>query len=316
MQPKHISILLPTYNCFCSRLVTMLQSQCRALATMRADFDYEIIVADDCSTDRSFVAANSVIETLEGVRYVQLDHNMGRSAIRNFLAHEARLEWLLYIDGDLQVERHDFVENYAFADVGPTLPPRAVVVGGIAIGGDAQQWKENLRWTYEKRCEAAHSVASRQRLAGQEFRTTNFLVPREAVLQHPFDENFRRYGYEDVLFGKVLTDNGYVITHIDNPILLDDFESNGVFVDKTEEACRTLFEFRRQLHGYSRLLSTVERLQRLRLLSVTEVMWHVAGKTSRRRLCNKHPSVTLYNAYKLLYMVHLFKSCETTNHKQ
>lgn len=308
MQPKRISILLPTYNCFCSRLVESLQSQCRELVSDCAGFDYEIIVADDCSTDRSFVAANSVIEQLDGVRYVRLDHNMGRSAIRNFLAHEARLEWLLFIDGDLQVERPDFVRSYAFADTGQAAAPRTVVVGGTAIGGDVRQWGDNLRWIYEKRCEAAHSVESRQRLAGQEFRTTNFLVPREAVLRHPFDENFRRYGYEDVLFGKTLTDSGYAIKHIDNPVLLDDFEPNGVFVDKTEEACRTLFDFRRQLHGYSRLLSAVERLRSLRLLAVADVVWRVAGGMCRRRLCGKRPGTTLYNAYKLLYMAHLFKA--------
>ena len=308
MLPKRISILLPTYNCLCSRLVATLQSQCCAIARSTDGFAYEIIVADDCSPDRSFVEANSVIDRIEGVRYVRLDRNLGRSAIRNFLAREARFEWLLFIDGDLQVERPDFVGSYVFSDVESPHSMGSVVVGGIAIGGDSAQWGGNLRWRYEKRCEAAHSVESRQRLAGQEFRTTNFLVPRDAVLAHPFDENFHRYGYEDVLFGKTLTHSGYAIVHIDNPVSLDDFEPNGVFVDKTEEACRTLFDFRRQLRGYSRLLAAVERLHRLGLLDVADVVWRLAGDRARRRLCGNRPSVVLYNAYKLLYMVHLFKT--------
>lgn len=314
MLPKRISILLPTYNCLCSRLVATLQSQCCAVARSAEGFAYEIIVADDCSPDRRFVEANSIIDSLEGVRYIRLDHNLGRSAIRNYLAREAHNDWLLYIDGDLQVERADFVARYVLAEkVDSSHSLGTVVVGGIAIGGDAAHWGSNLRWRYEKRCEAAHSVENRQRLAGQEFRTTNFLVPREAVLRHPFDENFRRYGYEDVLFGKALSDGGYTIRHIDNPVLLDDFEPNGVFLDKTEEACRTLFDFRRQLDGYSRLLSAIGRLQRLGMMPLAESAWHVAGKAMRRHLCGHHPSVMLYNAYKLLYVVHLFETDKHTD---
>ena len=44
----------------------------------------------------------------------------------------------------------------------------------------------------------------RQQRPYQHFHTCNFVVSRDVMLTHPFDERFRRYGYEDVLFGKQL----------------------------------------------------------------------------------------------------------------
>lgn len=292
---ESISFLLPTYNCLCARLVETLHGQCRALAAACPGFAFEIVVADDCSTDRSVVAANSVIERLDGVRYLRLARNVGRSAIRNRLAREARYGRMVFVDGDLQVARGSFVRRYA--ETGGD-----VVVGGVAVGGSAGAWRSNLRYRYEKRCEAAHTAEMRQRLACREFRTTNFLVSRRAMDECRFDEHFRHYGYEDVLFGKALARSGFEIRHIDNPVLIDDFEPNVEFLGKTEEACRTLWQFRDSLRGYSSLLGCVE----------TAVRWHVAGAAAaafgllggalRRQLCGGSPSVVLYNVYRLLYL--------------
>lgn len=288
-----ISFVLPTYNCHCVQLVETLCSQCHKVQATYG-FDYEIVVVDDCSTDRSYVSSNSVIERLDNVRYLKLEHNLGRSAVRNFLAREARYDWLVFIDGDLAVDKSDFVEKYALSD-------GDVVVGGTAIGGDVKLWRNNLRYCYEKRCEPAHSARQRMLLANREFRTTNFLVSRSAVIANPFDEAFKHYGYEDVLFGKSLTDSGYSINHIDNPVLIDDYESNPVYMDKTEEACRTLIEFRQQLNGYSSLLSLATTLVRWHLQPLCKLVFRIIGASLRRNLSGSNPKLSLFNIYRLLY---------------
>lgn len=288
-----ISFVLPTYNCHCVQLVETLCNQCRKVQATYG-FDYEIVVADDCSTDRSYVTSNSVIERLDNVRYLKLDHNLGRSAVRNLLAHEARYDWLVFIDGDLAVDKSDFVEKYALSD-------GDVVVGGTAIGGNVKLWRNNLRYCYEKRCEPAHSAKQRMLLANREFRTTNFLVSRQAVIANPFDEAFKHYGYEDVLFGKQLTASGYAINHIDNPVLIDDYESNPVYMDKTEEACRTLIEFRKQLKGYSSLLSLATNLVHWHLQPLCKFVFRIIGASLRRNLSGSNPKLSLFNIYRLLY---------------
>lgn len=292
---KSISFLLPTYNCECQALVGELHRQCERLRASHG-LRYEIVVADDGSPDRSFVARNRSIEALCHVRYLVRERNVGRSAIRNVLAREARCEWLVFIDGDLQVARHDFVERYARST-------GSVVVGGVQIGGSPEAWRGNLRYRYEKACEQAHAVGGSRRVGGRDFRTTNFLVSRAIALEIPFDEAFRRYGYEDVLFGKSLVEHGHDIVHIDNPILLDDYEPNDAYMDKTEQACHTLREFAGSLQGYSRLLRCESRLRSLHVLWLARLAFGVAGAVMRSRLVSGRAGVHAYNIYKLLYYV-------------
>ena len=299
-----LSILLPTYNCLCIDLVRALHRQCEPQG-----IPFEIVVADDGSPDRSFVERNKEIEKLSHVRYLVQDHNVGRSAIRNLLAREAQYAWLIFIDGDLTLSNPHFIERYAQAvALGPvsrcstaTNTTSLVVVGGIAIGGDPQRWSHNLRYRYEKHCEAAHRADSRAERSHQEFRTTNFMVYRDIILRYPFDENFHHYGYEDVLFGKSLSEHQVAIKHIDNPILLDDFEDNPTFVRKNEEALRTLFQFRHQLEGYSTLLRYIHRLEAFHLLPIVNLFYKMAGKAIKNNLQHNNPRIFLFNIYKVLY---------------
>lgn len=294
MNKTQISILLPTYNCSCKELVRSLQQQC-------ADrVEYEIIVADDGSTEKQWIEENRVIESWPHVRYLVRQENVGRAAIRNFLARQAQYPWLLFIDGDISLDNPHFIQNYEKSR-------GEVVVGGLTIGGDPRQWRNNLRYRYEKDCEQAHNAESRQAKAHQEFRTTNFLIHRDILLQHPFDENFRYYGYEDVLFGKELQNSGVTIQHINNPVLLDNYENNILFLQKTEEALRTLHTFRRQLSGYSTLLRCTERLERLKMLSLVNLSYKITAKGIKQQLQGNNPKVFLFTIYKLMYFVHLIK---------
>lgn len=289
---KSISILLPTYNCSCVALVTELQRQCVA-----EGIPFEILVADDASPDRSFITKNEPIKALEGVRYILREKNVGRSAIRNFLISQAQNDWLLFIDGDLSLLNPQFIHNYVQAE-------GEVVVGGISIGGDPKQWKNNLRYVYEQRYEATHNAAERQQTSTQHFRTTNFLAHKTAMSACPFDESFKQYGYEDVLLGKAFEEQGIKIKHIDNPITLDDFEPNDVFIAKTEESLRTLSQFKNLLQGYSHLLSFQAKMQRFHLLGLLSFSYILLKKTIKPRLIDNKPNVFLFNIYKLLYFTH------------
>ena len=287
-----LSILLPVYNCHCRALVTELQRQCVESGT-----EFEIIVADDGSSVTSYVEHNLRIERLEGVRYITRKQNVGRSAIRNFLISQARGEWLLFIDGDLTLDNPHFIRRY--------LQTKSnVVVGGIRIGGDPDIWKNNLRYRYEKAYEQKNTLQDRQCHATKHFRTTNFLAHKDIMMEHSFDENFVQYGYEDVLFGKSLAMDHIAITHIDNPITLDFFESNSEFLDKTEQSLRTLYTFRNQLKGYSQLLETAEKIKKLHLQKLVNAAYFLVGQRIKKHLQGNNPSIFLFNVYKLMYYIH------------
>lgn len=290
MQNDALSILIPTYNDLCVKLVGNLRHQAEA-----AGIIYEILVGDDGTTDTAVVEKNKEIEQWQNCHYLVQPQNIGRAAIRNFLAQQAQYDRLLFIDSDMTVVRPDFISKYL------SLDDADVIDGGVAIGGDADALKGNLRYRYEKAAEHEHTADKRRQNPYHDFHTANFLIRRDLMLAHPFDERFRYYGYEDVLFGKQLRADHIAITHLDNPMGFCTFESNPDFVAKTEEGLRTLHQFRNELRGYSRLLTLVEGIHIPLILSLIRFFHRLFGGLIRRNLCSHHPNLRLFSLYKLGY---------------
>ncbi len=284
---KNISILIPTYNDDCVELVKTLDRQADALG-----ISYEIIVADDGSTNEAVKDKNLTINGLDYCRLVEGEQNIGRAAIRNLLARESSFEWLLFIDSDMKVCRNDFLRKYAETE------GQDVVDGGVVIGNLVEG---NLRSLYEKAAEKDHTLEKRQLSPYRDFHTANFLIRRELMIQHPFDERFRYYGYEDVFFGKELEENNIRIEHIDNPLSFEIFETNSDFVSKTEEGLQTLHHFRNELREYSRLIAHAEKLPRWPFR-----LWHsIFGRLEHRHLSGSHPTLAIFNLYKIGYYLSL-----------
>lgn len=299
----NISVLIPCYNCSCTDEVNSIWRQLKAMEEEKKDFAWEIIVAEDGSTDEECLKENSKINSLEGVRYLPRKENVGRAAIRNFLAREAQYEWLLFMDSEICIEHSTFLSKYL--NTINDVPDYKVFVGGVRIFGNAMTFRNNLRYMYEKAAEGSHSRTKRQKHEYREFRTTNFVISRETMLECPFDENFTNYGFEDVLFGKTLKEKGYGIKHITNPITYNDYEDNETFVSKTEESLRTLYQFRKQLRGYSKLLTYANIIRYTGLAPLFKIMYNIFGKTIRKNLAGNKPRLSWFNKYKLLYYLSL-----------
>lgn len=292
---KSLSILIPTYNNACTGLVKALHAQAETAPGM----EYEILVADDGSTDRATVEANRGINSTANCRYIERTHNAGRAVIRNFLAQEASHEWLLFIDSNMEVTSADYLSNYL------NSAECDVVYGGYRIKTGQRALRHNLRYMFETAGAQNGNAALRQANPYGDFHTSNFLIRRSVMLAHPFDGRFTSYGYEDVLFGKALKENSIPILHIDNPLGYGNFSDNASFIGKTEEACRTLHEFRNELRGYVRLLDLAEKLTSWHLQTACRRLYSLFGASLRRRLTEGKPGIWLFNAYKLLYYIHL-----------
>ena len=227
---NNLSILIPTYNNVCLELVKDLQVQ----ASLLSDFSYEILVADDGSTDKMTVKENLAINDLENCRYIEREKNEGRAVIRNFLAKEAKYEWLLFIDSNMNVINSQHLRNYQMTE------ECDVIYGGYQVKRNQESLKHNLRYIFE--CKGIQNGDYKLRQANPygDFHTSNFIIKRSIMLQYPLDERFRYYGYEDVLFGKTLKENHINISHIDNPLGYNHFIGNMTFVAKTEESLHTL----------------------------------------------------------------------------
>lgn len=298
-----LSILLPSYNNVCVSLVQVLQRQADALrGKLDKPFRYEIIVADDCSTDAACVDANRVIGDMLHCRYLRMEQNVGRAQIRNVLISESRGDYVLLIDSDLFLCDDNYLYKYATSTAD-------VVYGGTRIGGEGlamvdneantENLKGNLRYIYEKKAEPSHRAAFRQLRPNQEISVCNLYARRDIMEAHPFDSRFKAYGYEDVLFGKRLAESGIEVTHIDNPVLINEFEPNSVFVKKTEEAILTLCRFEQDLEGYSNLKTKVSTLGRFIPLSLFRLWHRIMKNKEKRNLTGSKPSLLLFKLYKL-----------------
>lgn len=298
-----LSILLPSYNNVCVSLVQVLQRQADALrGKLGKPFRYEIIVADDCSTDAACIDANRVIGDMLHCRYLRMEQNVGRAQIRNVLISESRGDYVLLIDSDLFLCDDNYLYKYATSTAD-------VVYGGTRIGGEGlamvdneantENLKGNLRYIYEKKAEPSHRAAFRQLRPNQEISVCNLYARRDIMEAHPFDSRFKAYGYEDVLFGKRLAESGIEVTHINNPVLINEFEPNSVFVKKTEEAILTLCRFEQDLEGYSNLKTKVTTLGRYIPLSLFRLWHRIMKNKEKRNLTGSKPSLLLFKLYKL-----------------
>ncbi len=295
MSNKAISILIPIYNSVCVKQVKELSAQAQQL-----NVDYEIIVADDDSPLKDVVRDNEAINDMPNCQYIVKPTNTGSAATRNFLAEKSRYPWLLFIDCDVEISNPSFLRTYIlYID-----NDYDVINGGIAVA-DNPQMGSNLRYIYEKAAEADHTAAKRQKQRYQEFRSTNFMIRRDVFLQNPFDERFTKSGYEDVLFGKHLKHSNAAILHIDNPVTMTEFETNPDYVLKTERNLRTLYQFRSDLRGYSRLLTLVSGIHIPAILWLMRLWHRMFGAIERRNLCGSRPYLLDFKLYRLGYYLSL-----------
>lgn len=293
---NELSVLIPCYNYRCTELVESL-SILLEKEKSRGVFRYEILVADDGSTDGKSIEENKSINSVANCRYMLRGKNSGRAVIRNFLAQEAKYDWLLFIDCDMVVRNDNYIAQYVDSYDSP------VIYGGYSVGGDYKKLKRNLRFCYEKKCEASHIYTERQKNPYNDFHTSNFLVKRDIMLNYPLDERFRRYGYEDVLWGKTLKDNNIGIVHINNPLSFEKFEHNISFISKTEEGLRTLYHFRKELEEYSSIIRYVKKLRKFIPFAV--LIHNVLSKYIKYNLQGNNPSLFLFNIYKICFFCNL-----------
>ena len=284
-----ISILIPTFNDDCRGLAGSLMIQAEAIDGL----EWEIIIADDASTNTALVESLSQLNKLEGFRYIRCNTNLGRSAIRNFLAQEARGEWLLFVDAHRVMVSNDYLKTYISA----TQNAQVICGGYQALKGP----DGNLRYLYEHEAERNNSASLRAKHPYQSFNASNFMIRRDIFMQHQFDTRLHKYGYEDVLLGRELALAGIPITHIDAPTGYIEYECNANFVEKAEDAMETLYQFRDSLQGYSPILTVANRLQGNLAGAVFRKLFQWKRNAWRNNLTSRRPSLLIFKLYKLGY---------------
>ena len=209
-----VSVLIPVFNWDVARLTRSLLTEIEA---RNLGDQVEIVIADDCSTAKDIQAANKALfktPHAARARYLELERNLGRAAIRNYLAARSTGAFLLFLDSDVVPDDGEFLRRYldhARAD------SCDIVCGGISYAQRILTGREYDFYVYMSSRSAIHPPVVRNRLPWHWIFTSNIMIRRSAFEATAFDVRFAGYGYEDIEWGVRLA-RRFRILHIDNPV--------------------------------------------------------------------------------------------------
>ncbi|HEU4496690.1 MAG TPA: glycosyltransferase [Flavobacterium sp.] len=291
-----LSILIPTYNYCIYPLVLSLYEQAKKSAPA-----FEIICLDDASA--AFHHENQLINGLENCSYSVLSQNIGRSAIRNLLAKEARFDNLLFLDADVALIDENFIAKYvSFID-----GAEKVVYGGICYQEEEPEKSQALRWVYGRKREAL-SVQNRNKNKYLSFLTLNFMIKKSVFQRVSFNETIPNLRHEDTLFSFDLKKAGIEIIHIDNAACHLGLESSAVFLRKSEEAVAGLaYLIENNLidADYVKLARCRKLLVHCRLDKLYAGACRMLKSTFKRNLLGSKPSLAIFDLFRLGYFCDL-----------
>lgn len=292
-----LSICIPIYNFDINSLVKELHRQ---LKEVRIDF--EILLMDDASQN-DFRKKNSSLENLQHCTYIQLNQNIGRSAIRNKLAEQASYPYLIFMDCDSEAAG-DFIQKYLDAIHDKTK----LIVGGRSYYNNPPTEKDQLlRWHFGRKREV-FDLALRQACPHRSFLTCNFLIHKEIFKEIQFNEKLKQYGHEDTLFGFELQKRNINIQHIDNPLIHIQLEDVNEFLQKTKKGIDNLKKIYLEIENAStfvanvKLLKIYARLNRFGLSRFFAFVFKLVEPLLEKNLQSQNPNLLVFDFYKLGYM--------------
>lgn len=289
-----LSICIPIFNKDVSPLVRELRRQALDLSCV-----FEILLMDDGSTE--YLTENGALDSLECVRYMRLERNVGRSAVRNRLADEALYEYLIFMDCDVYPDSSSFLRDYL------RMEGADVVVGGYCYGDEPTSKAHLLRWKYGKNREE-RSAEERGKRPNDSFSTFNFMIRKSLFERVRFDESLCGYGHEDTLFGLCLKRAGIEVTHIDNPLTHLSYDASELFLEKSGNSVRNLWDIYCKVEDADsfadsvKLLRCFRRLDGFGLTKVMAALFPLTERIFRWNLLGGCPSLFLFDLYKLFLL--------------
>ena len=261
---------------------------------------YEILIGDDGSSTEYREKYRSL--QAENVKVISSKKNIGRAAIRNRLALEAKGDLILFIDADVVLP--GTAEAYILKWL-PFMETSRVICGGILYHDGAPGDPDKLlRWKFGKWREQK-SAAERNKHPHAGFSTFNVLIEKSVFSKIRFNEELKQYGHEDTLLGYQLKKAGIDILHIDNGLIHEGLESNRDFLNKTKlgiENLSKLFDKVTDKKAFSETVRVLGIYNKLKFLGLTRIMAAIFIKYRDRmeiRLDSSDISLLLFAFYKM-----------------
>jgi glycosyltransferase involved in cell wall biosynthesis len=290
-----ISLLIPVYN---YDIVALVHSMKGALGKV-PEF-CEILIGDDGSSAEFKEKYRSLED--ENVRVIFSEKNIGRAAIRNKLALEARGDFLLFIDADVMVP--GTAEAYMLKWLSMMTGYRVLCGGTLYHDSPPGDPDKLLRWKYGKHKEQRKAV-ERNKHPHAGFSTFNVLIEKTVFSKIRFNEELKQYGHEDTLLGYQLKKAGIDILHIDNGLMHEGLESNKDFLNKTKlgiENLSKLYDNVTDKKAFSETVRILRVYNRLKFFRLTRILAGLFIRYRERmeiKLDSSKISLMLFGLYKI-----------------
>lgn len=289
-----LSVLIASYNTNVVPLIKELYLQLKEAA-----ISFEVLCLDDGSKSE-FNIENKQVNELSNCSFKELKSNIGRSALRNLLASNAKYNWLLFLDADVLPASSTFISKYVQVIKNNT---QGVFLGGIKYN-DSEN-KDLLRWKFGKNNEEV-SAEIRNKNSSNYFFTANFLIHKDIFKAIKFNETLVNYGYEDLLFSKELENNKISIIHLENEVFHLGIDENTVFIAKTKKAIKNL-NFLINENLISRKDTKLSHLYfKIKPFYVVRFLSLFTGFFEKKS--NVNSSVIFFNLFKITYLHQVIKN--------
>lgn len=252
-----ISILVPTFKYAPAKLVDALSRQSETDAA-------EFILYDDGSQIPDLEAQlTGLIDGLQiPAKVIVAQDNKGRAEARNRLIAEAKGDWLLFLDSDMEPDTEQFLADYLSSIESKAQSKPAVICGGFSV--------EKARHSPSTQLHRAQSLASecrpaaeRQQKPGLSIFTSNVLVHRDVVETVSFDEKFSGWGWEDTDWGIRLA-AAFPIFHTDNTATHHGLDEDTTLIRKYAQGAENFHRLTAKHPGIENDLALAHYIQKIR----------------------------------------------------
>ncbi|MGM5470669.1 glycosyltransferase [Flavobacteriaceae bacterium LMO-SS05] len=291
-----ISVLIPVYNYPVFELVKAIHRQ-----LLQSKLPFEIICLEDGS-DKHFIESNKTLNTFSNTRLLISRTNKGRELSRQQLAENSTYETLLFLDADTLPVHQNFISIYSEY----FNSEYQAIFGGIIYRPEKPKTEYVLRWAYGK----AHEQIDAKKRNQNRYNTitsANFLIDKQVFLKYNSNIVSSDYGF-DAYFSSLLKRDRVIIKHIDNAVFHLGIEKSKTYLNKKEEAARTLLMLYNQnkiTKDDNNLLALFVALKRFKLGHLFSFFYKVFGSQLKKQLLGKHPYIPLLQLYRILYLCHV-----------
>jgi glycosyltransferase involved in cell wall biosynthesis len=292
-----ISVLIPIFNTDVCPLVTTLHIQLE-----KTSLPFEIILLDDGSSS-SYREVNRQLQHLHSTRYAENITNKGRVKTRKELAYKASFSWLLFIDSDCVIDRDTYIQEY----IQVLHSGNDVIVGGTTyIKQEPTQCEYLLHWKYaHQRISTYTNRYKKNCYAG--FLFNNVLIKKSFFDQIVFPDAIKEYGHEDTWVGIELERRNVQIYFINNPILHQQLDRSGLFLQKHLNALSNI-KILLELTDQSRLKQHIKiyryhlLLKKVRLARVYNLISELCYERMKSNLKSCQPSLLCFDLFRLYHL--------------